>query len=96
MKIIVTGGAGFIGSNMVDGYIAAGHQVLIVDNLYTGKRANVNPQAQFYEMDIRSSDVSELIEGERPDVLNHHAAQMSIPDSVAIPFLMRMSISRAS
>jgi UDP-glucose 4-epimerase len=85
MKIMVTGGAGFIGSNVVDGFINAGHQVVVVDNLYTGKRSNVNPQAQFYELDIRSPQVVELIEREKPDVLNHHAAQMSVPDSVADP-----------
>jgi len=85
MKIMVTGGAGFIGSNVVDGFIDAGHQVIVVDNLYTGKRSNVNPRAQFYELDIRSPQVAELIERERPDVLNHHAAQMSVPDSVADP-----------
>lgn len=85
MKIMVTGGAGFIGSNVVDGFIDAGHQVVVVDNLYTGKRSNVNPQAQFYELDIRSPQVAELIEREKPDVLNHHAAQISVPDSVADP-----------
>lgn len=85
MKILVTGGAGFIGSNVVDGYVTAGHEVLVVDNLYTGKQSNVNPEARFYEMDIRSPEVVNLIERERPDVLNHHAAQMSVPDSVADP-----------
>lgn len=85
MKIMVTGGAGFIGSNVVDGFIGAGHQVLAVDNLYTGKRSNVNPQAKFYELDIRSPHMEDLIERERPDVLNHHAAQMSVPDSVSDP-----------
>jgi len=85
VKIMVTGGAGFIGSNVVDGFIDAGHRVVVVDNLYTGKRSNVNPQAQFYELDIRSPQVAEVMERERPDVLNHHAAQMSVPDSVADP-----------
>lgn len=85
MKILVTGGAGFIGSNVVDGYIQAGHEVLILDNLYTGKRFNVNPQAQFYELDIRSPEAAAVIEREQPDVLNHHAAQMSVPASVADP-----------
>jgi UDP-glucose 4-epimerase len=85
MKIMVTGGAGFIGSNVVDGFIDAGHQVVVVDNLYTGRRSNVNPQAQFYELDIRSPQISELIQVEKPHVLNHHAAQMSVPDSVADP-----------
>ena len=85
MKILVTGGAGFIGSNVVDGYIRAGHEVLILDNLYTGKRFNVNPQARFYELDIRSPEAAEVIVREKPDVLNHHAAQMSVPASVTDP-----------
>ena len=85
MKILVTGGAGFIGSNVVDGYIGAGHKVLILDNLYTGKRVNVNPEARFYEMDIRSPDAARVILEEHPDILNHHAAQMSVPASVSDP-----------
>jgi UDP-glucose 4-epimerase len=85
MKILVTGGAGFIGSNVVDGYIGAGHEVLILDNLYTGKRVNVNPQARFYEMDIRSREAAKVVLDEQPDVLNHHAAQMSVPASVSDP-----------
>ncbi len=87
MKIMVTGGAGFIGSNVVDGYLEAGHEVVTVDNLYTGKLANVNPKAKFYQTDIRSEEMDELIEKERPDVLNHHAAQISVPASVADPLL---------
>jgi len=87
MKIMVTGGAGFIGSNVVDGYLEAGHEVVTVDNLYTGKLANVNPKARFYQTDIRSEEMDELIEKERPDVLNHHAAQISVPVSVADPLL---------
>ncbi|OQY45105.1 MAG: UDP-glucose 4-epimerase [Desulfobacteraceae bacterium 4572_87] len=85
MKILVTGGAGFIGSNVVDGYIDAGHDVLILDNLYTGKRSNVNPQARFYELDIRSPEAAGVILHEKPDILNHHAAQMSVPASVSDP-----------
>ena len=85
MKILVTGGAGFIGSNVVDGLIAAGHQVVVVDNLYTGKRSNVNPQALFCETDIRSEEAGRVIEREKPEVLIHHAAQISVPDSVRNP-----------
>jgi UDP-glucose 4-epimerase len=87
MKILVTGGAGFIGSNVADGFIQAGHEVVTVDNLSTGKRSNVNKKARFYEMDIRSPEIAELIQQERPDVLNHHAAQISVPKSVSDPLL---------
>jgi len=87
MKILVTGGAGFIGSNVVDAYVQAGHEVLVVDNLSTGQRSNVNPEARFYQLDIRSREIDELIRRERPDVLNHHAAQISVPDSVSDPLL---------
>ncbi len=87
MKILVTGGAGFIGSNVVDGYIREGHKVVVVDNLYTGKKANINPKAKFYPLDIRSREIGSLMEKERPDVLNHHAAQISVPISVADPVL---------
>ncbi len=85
MKILVTGGAGFIGSNVVDGLIAAGHHVVVFDNLFTGKRSNVHPQAVFYETDIRSEEAGRLIEKEKPAVLIHHAAQISVPDSVRNP-----------
>jgi UDP-glucose 4-epimerase len=87
MKILVTGGAGFIGSNVVDGYIREGHTVVVVDNLYTGKKANINSKAKFYPLDIRSREIKGLMEKERPDVLNHHAAQISVPVSVADPVL---------
>jgi UDP-glucose 4-epimerase len=85
MKILVTGGAGFIGSNVVDGYIENGHNVVVVDNLFTGKRDNINPKATFYEADIRSREITTIIEKERPEVVNHHAAQISVPASVEDP-----------
>lgn len=87
MKLLVTGGAGFIGSNVVDGYIREGHRVAVVDNLYTGKKSNINPKAKFYPLDIRSKEIDSMMKKERPDVLNHHAAQISVPASVADPVL---------
>jgi UDP-glucose 4-epimerase len=87
MKILVTGGAGFIGSNVVDGYIREGHEVLVVDNLSTGKRSNVNPDAQFHELDIRSQEIEAFLGRERPEIINHHAAQISVPASVSDPVL---------
>ncbi|WP_420265710.1 NAD-dependent epimerase/dehydratase family protein [Candidatus Magnetominusculus dajiuhuensis] len=85
MKILVTGGAGFIGSNVVDGFISAGHDVVIVDNLFTGKLENINAKAKLYVMDVRSDELKKVFEIEKPDIVDHHAAQMSVPASVADP-----------
>ena len=85
MKILVTGGAGFIGANVGDGFIAAGHEVVVVDNLSSGKRENLNPKAVFYELDIKSPELEKVFETELPDVVNHHAAQISVPVSVKDP-----------
>jgi len=85
MKILVTGGAGFIGSNVTDAYIQAGHEVVVVDNLVSGKLENLNPKAKFYLMDIRSKEIGKVMAIERPDIVNHHAAQMSVPASVEDP-----------
>lgn len=85
MKILVTGGAGFIGSNVVDAYIKAGHEVVVVDNLCSGKLENLNPRARLYLMDVRSPEIAKLFKIEKPDVVNHHAAQMSVPASVEDP-----------
>ncbi len=85
MKILVTGGAGFIGSNVVDGYIDEGHEVVVVDNLYTGRLENLNPGARFYLLDVRSEEMAKVFEIERPEIVNHHAAQMSVPASVEDP-----------
>ena len=83
--VLVTGGAGFIGSHLVDAYAAAGWQVSIVDNLSSGKRENLNPAAAFYEMDIRDAEVAALVQKLKLDVINHHAAQMDVRKSVADP-----------
>jgi UDP-glucose 4-epimerase len=85
MKILVTGGAGFIGSHIVDAYLAAGHDVFIVDNLSTGQRINLNPSVRFYEMDIRDQNLAELLSSEQPDVINHQAAQIDVRRSVQDP-----------
>jgi UDP-glucose 4-epimerase len=85
MKVLVTGGAGFIASHVVDALLAAGHQVVVIDNLSTGKRENLNPQAIFYHVDICSSDVAEVFAKERPEIVNHHAAQMDVRRAVREP-----------
>jgi len=85
MKILVTGGAGFIGSHVVDAYLELGHEVVVVDNLSSGSIENLNPKAKFYEMDIRDSDIEDLFKNEKPDVVNHHAAQMDVRKSVEDP-----------
>jgi UDP-glucose 4-epimerase len=85
MKILVTGGAGFIGSNVADGYLKEGHQVVVVDNLYSGKLENLNPDVKFYNADVRSDEIERIIKNEQPDIINHHAAQMSVPASVEDP-----------
>lgn len=84
-KILVTGGAGFIGSHVVDAYLAAGHQVIVVDNLSTGKRENVHPEARLVEMDLLDPELADLLRAERPQVVNHHAANASVSRSVGEP-----------
>jgi UDP-glucose 4-epimerase len=86
MKILVTGGAGFIGSHVADGYIAAGHKVWVLDNLSGGNKGNLPPKAKFIKADIRDKKkVTELFKKVKFDVVNSHAAQMSVPDSVKDP-----------
>ncbi|MGC9319991.1 MAG: NAD-dependent epimerase/dehydratase family protein [Armatimonadota bacterium] len=86
MRILVTGGAGFIGSNIVDRYIADGHQVSVVDNLATGRRSNLNPDAAFHEVSITDAEaLAEVMAAEQPEVVNHHAAQMDVRRSVIEP-----------
>ncbi|HVO38660.1 MAG TPA: NAD-dependent epimerase/dehydratase family protein [Spirochaetia bacterium] len=87
MKILITGGAGFIGSHAADVYLKAGHSVVIVDDLSTGNRANIPSGAAFYLMDIASPQLQKVFEIEKPDVVNHHAAQMSVVVSSRDPML---------
>ncbi|MDR3666479.1 MAG: NAD-dependent epimerase/dehydratase family protein [Ignavibacteriaceae bacterium] len=85
MKILVTGGAGFIASQVADAFIAEGHKVFILDNLSTGFEVNINPKAVFIKADIGDKSLSSLFEKEKFDVVNHHAAQMDVRRSVADP-----------
>jgi len=85
MKILVTGGAGFIGSHVVTTYLDLGHEVVVLDDLSTGRISNLDPRATFYQMDIRDPQVADMFLRERPEVVNHHAAQMNVRRSVADP-----------
>jgi UDP-glucose 4-epimerase len=85
MKVLVTGGAGFIGSHVVDQLVEAGHDVVVVDDLSTGRFSNLNPKPKFYQVDIRSDAMRAVFEAERPEVVSHHAAQMDVRRSVADP-----------
>jgi UDP-glucose 4-epimerase len=85
VRILVTGGAGFIGSHVVDGYLAAGHEVAVVDDLSTGNRENLDRAVPFHQVDIRDPAVAEVFERYRPEVVNHHAAQANVPASVQDP-----------
>jgi UDP-glucose 4-epimerase len=106
MKILVTGGAGFIGSHVSDALISEGHEVHIIDDLSGGKRENVPAGATFHQLDIRSEQARLMCEQEQFDVISHHAAQMDVRRSVADPafdadvnilgFLSVMEAARAS
>ncbi len=85
MKILVTGGAGFIGSHVVNVFIENGHEVVVVDDLSTGRLSNLNTAATFYKVDIRSPQLAEIFEKEQPQVIDHHAAQMDVRRSVEDP-----------
>jgi UDP-glucose 4-epimerase len=86
MRILVTGGAGFIGSNVVDALVKDGHEVTVLDNLSTGKEENINPEVKFYNVDLLDLESLELAFREfKPDVVNHHAAQIDVRKSVEDP-----------
>ncbi len=83
--VCITGGAGFIGSHLADAFVREGCEVHVVDDLSSGRRENVPPSAELHELDIRSREAAELIEGAGIDLLVHHAAQMDVRRSVADP-----------
>ncbi len=85
MKILVTGGAGFIASQIADAFIEEGHQVVILDDLSTGYEKNINPKAKFVKANICDKSLDKLFESEKFDVVNHHAAQMDVRRSVKDP-----------
>ncbi len=88
MKILVTGGAGFIGSHIVDALLVAGHEVLVLDDLSTGRRENVDPAARFFQVDLRDEQaLGRVIAGERPEVIVHDAAKANVRESMAQPVL---------
>lgn len=86
MKILVTGGAGFIASNLVDNLISQEHDVVVIDNLTTGKEENINSKATFYKEDIGNTEsLEKIFAEEKPDIVNHHAAQVDLRRSVRDP-----------
>ena len=87
MRITVTGGAGFIGSHLVDRLIEDGHTVQVIDNLYTGNKEFVHSKAQFVELDIRDPNLYSVLEEFRPDYIFHEAAQTEVSTSMSDPML---------
>ncbi len=83
--VLVTGGAGFIGSHLVDRLLSLGHRVVVVDDLSTGRLHNLNKRATFYHCSVTYPGLEEIIEREQPDIVNHHAAQISVAQSVKDP-----------
>ncbi len=86
MKILVTGGAGFIGSHLVDKLIQQQHQVVVVDDLSTGKKSNLNPQVKFYKLKIQDKKLIQIFKKEKPQIVYHLAAQMNVRKSIQDPF----------
>ena len=85
MNILVTGGAGFIGSHIVDAYIKNNHNVVIIDDMSKGQKEFINPKATFYHKSISDTDLADILKNEKIEVINHHAAQISVSDSVKNP-----------
>ena len=87
ITFLITGGAGFIGSHLADALILKGAQVVIVDNLSTGRRENLNPSAVFYELNIADPRLQEVFDKERPQIIYHFAFNVLVPQAVENPLL---------
>ena len=85
MRVVITGGAGFIASHIAEAYLSEGHEVLIIDNFFTGKPENIPREANFEEMDIRSKKLKKILKEFKPEVINHHAAQINLRFSLEHP-----------
>jgi UDP-glucose 4-epimerase len=85
VRILVTGGAGFIGSHVADGFRKAGHEVAVVDDLSTGNKGNLDPTIRLYKLDIRDDSLEQVFKDFKPEVVDHHAAQANVPASVTNP-----------
>ena len=85
MRILVTGGAGFIGSHVADRFIELGHEVAVLDDLSSGKAENVNPQAKLYRVSLLDERLAGVFGEFRPEVVSHHAAQVNVRRSVDAP-----------
>ena len=85
MKILVTGGAGFIGSHIAEAYLKAGHDVAVLDDLSSGFQHNVPAGARFYQVDIRSAELDRVFTAEKPEVVNHQAARANVRESFELP-----------
>ncbi len=85
MKVLLTGGAGFIGSHVADAFLRAGHEVVVLDNLSTGNRENLPAQARLYLLDLGAPELEKVFAAERPDIVDHHAAQISVTASARDP-----------
>ena len=86
-KVLVTGGAGFIGSHTVDALVEAGADVVVVDNLSSGKKENINPKAKFYELNIADPKFDDILEMEKPEIIYHFSFFVFVPKSVENPLL---------
>jgi UDP-glucose 4-epimerase len=87
VKVLVTGGAGFIGMNLCKAYLSKGYEVVVADNLSTGKEEHILDGVKFYKTDITESAFLEIVEKESPDIINHHAAQIDVQTSIHEPML---------